>query len=88
MRWFWSIVREYPLEKKKLLLSFVTGAHRAPLGGLGKMRFLIQRDGAADKLPTSHTCFNALLLPEYKSKELLAKNLDIAIHNSKGFGLI
>jgi len=88
VRWFWSIVREYTLEKKKLLLSFVTGAHRAPLGGLGKMRFLIQRDGTADKLPTSHTCFNALLLPEYRSKELLAKNLDIAIHNSKGFGLI
>ncbi len=88
VKWFWSIVRDYSLENKKLLLSFVTGAHRAPLGGLGKMRFLIQRDGCSDKLPTSHTCFNALLLPEYKSRELLAKNLDIAIHNSKGFGLI
>lgn len=88
VQWFWSIVRDYSLENKKLLLSFVTGAHRAPLGGLGKMRFLIQRDGSSDKLPTSHTCFNALLLPEYTSKEMLAKNLDIAIHNSKGFGLI
>ncbi len=88
VKWFWSIVRDYSLENKKLLLSFVTGAHRAPLGGLGKMRFMIQRDGSADKLPTSHTCFNALLLPEYASRALLAKNLDIAIHNSKGFGLI
>lgn len=88
VKWFWSIVRDYTLENKKLLLSFVTGAHRAPLGGLGKMRFVIQRDGSADKLPTSHTCFNALLLPEYKSKESLVKSLDIAIHNSKGFGLI
>ena len=47
-----------------------------------------QRDGAdSNKLPTSHTCFNTLLLPSYKSKERLADRLRLAILNSEGFGL-
>lgn len=41
----------------------------------------------ADSLPTSHTCFNSLLLPEYSSKEKLADRLRLAILNAEGFGL-
>ena len=40
------------------------------------------------RLPTSHTCFNHLLLPEYNSKEKIKEKLLIAIKYSKGFGLI
>lgn len=39
------------------------------------------------QLPTSHTCFNTLLLPSYRSKEKLADRLRLAILNSEGFGL-
>jgi len=38
-------------------------------------------------LPTSHTCFNQLDLPEYKSKEILREKLFLAITEGKeGFG--
>lgn len=39
------------------------------------------------RLPTSHTCFNHLLLPEYSSAEKLRRLLMLAIANSTGFGL-
>jgi ubiquitin-protein ligase E3 A len=44
---------------------FVTGSFKAPIGGLGKLSLLIQRAGPdSDSLPTSHTCFNTLILPD------------------------
>lgn len=42
----------------------------------------------AHRLPTAHTCFNALLLCDYSSKEKLRERLVKAISNSKGFGMI
>jgi ubiquitin-protein ligase E3 A len=64
------------------------GSDRAPIGGLGNMKCIIQRDGSdSDKLPTSHTCFNTLLLPEYASREKMLDRLKLAIMNSEGFGL-
>jgi hypothetical protein len=44
-------------------------------------------DPHAEHLPTSHTCFNSLLLPEYSSKEKLRAKLLTAIENAQGFGL-
>jgi len=38
------------------------------------------------RLPSGHTCFNQLDLPEYPSKELLHERLLIAIKETKGFG--
>jgi len=40
------------------------------------------------KLPTSHTCFNQLLLPDYSRKEILRSKLDVAVDNSTGFGMV
>lgn len=52
------------------------------------MKCVIQRDGCdSDKLPTSHTCFNTLLLPEYSSKAKMLDRLRLAIMNAEGFGL-
>ena len=42
---------------------------------------------AADRLPTSHTCFNSLLLPDYSSAAKLREKLLTAISNAQGFGL-
>ena len=51
-------------------------------------RCVLQRDGPdSQKLPTSHTCFNTLLLPSYRSKDVMANRLKLAIMNSEGFGL-
>jgi len=89
--WFWDVVLGkdvMTLEQRKKLLFFITGADRAPVGGLGTLRLIIQRAGPDDtKLPTAHTCFNVLLLPEYSSKEKLLRLLLIAIENAQGFGL-
>ncbi|EME28106.1 ubiquitin-protein ligase E3 [Galdieria sulphuraria] len=88
IKWFWDIVDEMTLEEKLHLLFFVTGSDRAPVGGLGQLRFVIQRAGPdTDRLPTSHTCFNILLLPEYSSKEKTRNRLLTAIQNAQGFGL-
>jgi len=67
---------------------FVLAQLKAPIGGLGKLHLKIQRMGPdSDMLPTSHTCFNTLLLPEYSSEEKLRKLLLIAINECEGFGL-
>ena len=48
----------------------------------------VQRSGPdADRLPTAHTCFNALLLPEYHTRAKLRNHLLLAIENAEGFGL-
>lgn len=88
VKWLWEIVSEFSLKHKKLLLKFFTGSDRAPIGGLGNLKCVIQRNGTDNKkLPTSHTCFNTLLLPEYTNKEGLSERLQLAIMNAEGFGL-
>jgi hypothetical protein len=39
------------------------------------------------RLPTAHTCFNVLMLPNYSSKSKLENRLKLAMANSTGFGL-
>jgi ubiquitin-protein ligase E3 A len=85
---FWDVIMGFSLEQKRHFLTFVTGSDRAPMGGLGKLRMLIQRSGGdTERLPTAHTCFNVLLLPEYSSREKLQRMLTTAINNAEGFGL-
>lgn len=76
-------------EEKKRLLFFTTGSDRIPVGGLGKLQFIIAKNGGdSDRLPTSHTCYNVLLLSAYSSKEKLADRLATALNNSNcGFFL-
>eukprot|EP01018_Ginkgo_biloba_P007846 Gb_36705 [translate_table: standard] len=89
IREFWEIVHSLDEENKKKLLFFATGSDRAPIKGLANLRFVISRNGSeSHRLPTAHTCFNHLLLPEYQSKEKLKERLLIAINNSQGFGLM
>ncbi|XP_023379652.1 ubiquitin-protein ligase E3A [Pteropus vampyrus] len=59
------------------------------VGGLGKLKMIIAKNGPdTERLPTSHTCFNVLLLPEYSSKEKLKERLLKAITYAKGFGML
>ncbi|KAM4738835.1 ubiquitin-protein ligase E3A [Anableps anableps] len=86
---FWEIIHSFGEEQKRLFLQFTTGTDRAPVGGLGKLKMIIAKNGSdSDRLPTSHTCFNALLLPEYSSKEKLKERLLKAITYAKGFGML
>jgi len=85
--WFWDVV-EHELDNKQqaALLAFTTGSSRTPIGGALAIR--VQRAGPdSEQLPTSHTCFNTLLLPEYSHRDKLRDKLVLALDNSKGFGL-
>jgi ubiquitin-protein ligase E3 A/E3 ubiquitin-protein ligase HERC4 len=86
---FWRFVKNAPPDTQLDFLRFATGSTRAPIGGLGEMSFKIQRAGPdSDQLPTSHTCFNTLLLPDYGDNyEKLERNLGRAILECEGFGL-
>ncbi|KAM8904781.1 ubiquitin-protein ligase E3A-like isoform 2-T2 [Spinachia spinachia] len=86
---FWETVHSFGEDQKRLFLQFTTGTDRAPVGGLGKLKMIIAKNGPdTDRLPTSHTCFNVLLLPEYNNIEKLRERLLKAITYAKGFGML
>ncbi|EHY55694.1 hypothetical protein HRR83_007909 [Exophiala dermatitidis] len=90
---FWKIVRSWDAEQKSRLLQFATGTSRIPVNGFkdlqgsdGPRRFTIEKAGEINALPKSHTCFNRLDLPPYKSYEVLQQKLSIAVEETLGFG--
>jgi atrophin-1 interacting protein 4 len=91
--WFWQYVREIDHEQRIRLLQFVTGTCRVPMGGFaellgsnGLQKFCIEKTLKENWLPRSHTCFNRLDLPPYKSLEQLKEKLTTAIEETEGFG--
>ncbi|XP_057529454.1 E3 ubiquitin-protein ligase UPL1 [Amaranthus tricolor] len=95
IQWFWEVVNSFSKEDMARFLQFVTGTSKVPLEGFkalqgisGPQRFQIHKAyGAPERLPSAHTCFNQLDLPEYSSKEQLQDRLLLAIHEaSEGFG--
>ena len=89
IKYFWEILLAFNEEEKKKFLSFVTGCDRAPIDGLGYLTITISKGGAdLSQLPCAHTCFNNLILPDYKDKEKMKKAILTAINFSEGFGLI
>ena len=69
-------------------MKFTFGSQRAPAGGLIRQRFEIHKNVEDDfRLPTSHTCFGILMLPEYSSYQVLKEKLICAIQHYEGFGL-
>jgi E3 ubiquitin-protein ligase HUWE1 len=82
-------------QQKALFLQFVTGTSKVPLEGFaqlqgmrGVQKFNIHRHyGGAHLLPSAHTCFNQLDLPEYTSEEQTRTRLMLALkEGSSGFG--
>jgi len=55
-------------------------------GSNGPQRFCIEKFGKDTWLPRSHTCFNRLDLPPYKSYDQLVEKLNYAIEETEGFG--
>jgi ubiquitin-protein ligase E3 A len=87
VRWFWELFGALTNEQKCLFLQFTTGSDRAPLGGLANVVITIQRMSDPTKLPVSHTCFSVFGLPDYPTKEEMARKLMIALTQTEGFGL-
>jgi len=93
VQWFWQFVKESDNERRARLLQFVTGTCRIPVGGFaelmgsnGPQRFCIEKVGKETWLPRSHTCFNRLDLPPYKTYEQFVEKLTFAIEETEGFG--
>jgi E3 ubiquitin-protein ligase NEDD4 len=99
-RYFFSLlrlickaVRTWDSEQKARLLQFVTGTSRIPVNGFkdlqgsdGPRHFTVEKSGDPEQLPKSHTCFNRLDLPPYRSYEALVQKLSIAVEETVGFG--
>ncbi|KAG6489364.1 hypothetical protein ZIOFF_050633 [Zingiber officinale] len=95
IQWFWEVVKSFNKEDMARLLQFVTRTSKVPLEGFkalqgisGPQQFQIHKTyGAPERLPSTHTCFNQLDLPEYSSREQLEERLLLAIHEAtEGFG--
>lgn len=96
--WFWTFVSQLGREDLARLVMFVTGTSKIPIEGFaalqgmnGPQKFHIHRVSCASgpffPLPSAHTCFNTLDLPQYPSAEILSKQLLCAIREgSEGFG--
>ncbi|KAF9951518.1 hypothetical protein BGZ72_006995 [Mortierella alpina] len=91
---FWRAVRSFDQTERAKLLQFVTGTSKVPLGGFSQLqgisgiqKFQIHKDFSSTKrLPSAHTCFNQLDLPEYETYEDLRQQLLTAISEcSTGF---
>jgi ubiquitin-protein ligase E3 A len=69
MKWFWDIVlNEWDDEMRRKLLIFTTASDRAPVNGLKTLKFVLVLEGEGDgRLPSSHTCYNQLHIPQYSS---------------------
>lgn len=86
-------IRTWDSEQKSRLLQFATGTSRIPVNGFkdlqgsdGPRRFTIEKSGEEGQLPKSHTCFNRLDLPPYKTYEALNAKLLWAVEETVGFG--
>jgi len=97
IQWFWRVLEnDFSQEQLAWFLQFVTGSAQVPLEGFkalmgmrGPQKFSIHKAYGADRLPTAHTCFNQLDLPEYTSEEALREKLLKAVTEAhEGFGFI
>lgn len=85
---FWQVLYEFDNAEKKAFLRFLTGSDRCPVGGLRAVELVVSRNTDEEaRLPSAHTCFNHLLLPEYKSLEVMRERVRFAMGETEGFGL-
>lgn len=95
VQWFWRAVKSFDADERAKLLQFATGTSKVPLSGFkelpgmnGVSKFSIHRVyNSTDRLPTAHTCFNQIDLPEYESYTKLRNALILALREGyEGFG--
>jgi len=95
--WFWEVVEDFDVTMRAKLLQFVTGTSGVPSGGFSVLqgndgdirKFCINGIALSGSLyPRSHTCFNRIDLPLYKTKKDLHDNLKMALEcEAVGFGI-
>ena len=90
---FWQVMRErFQNRERGMVLRFVTGSSKEPLDGFKPPFQMVLASGevddggadSSDKLPTSHTCFNQLVLPRCATAGDLVDKLMYAMTHSGG----
>ena len=90
---FFEVISKWSQEKLKKLLKFVTGSSVVPIGGfknfykIGGLFSIHFYEDSSEKLPSTHTCFNTIDIPCYKSIEAFEKKLSIVIEYEE-FGFL
>ena len=88
IHYFWDIFDSLTQKEKMGLLKFITGSDRTPYGGLKNLKITINVTKDIGKLPTAHTCFNILDLPNYPTQNEMRDKIIYATFETEGFGLV
>jgi|LauGreDrversion4_2_1035121.scaffolds.fasta_scaffold109055_2 hypothetical protein len=95
IQWLFTVLGEYDQPMRSKFLRFVTGRSILPTGGFGALgtRILIDRRDRTNEnhqvvLPTSHTCFHSIDLPQYESIEELRRMLTAALEFDAGGAML
>ena len=86
VQFFWETFETFDDGRRSQVLKFCTGCTCIPLDGFEPAFTIVKSSLPTNSLPTSHTCFNQLVLPEYSSREELEERLSFALqHSTDGF---
>ena len=99
IQFFWEVLSELNNEQLLIFYKFCTGSTRVPLDGFSSlsgprnkiMKFTIESINDEDnnnkckKLITAQTCFNSIILPEYKTKDEMKKAIYIILENDTNY---
>jgi len=88
LMWFWEALSHFSTEDMARFVQFVTGSSLLPPGGWADLSpsLQISLGGDAGNLPTSHTCFNLLVIPPSENYEELERVMLLAVREgSEGF---
>ena len=102
VQFFWEILEELKNEQLLLFFKFCTGSTRVPVDGFSALpgpknkivKFCIEllnnkdENDKSHKLITAQTCFNTIILPQYKTKDEMRKAINIILESDTNyFGL-
>lgn len=90
LSWFWTLAESLPESDRARILHFATGTSQLPPGGFASLepKFQIGLATSSHGLPSAHTCFNYLILPQHATYEEFKDAFMLAIQEgSEGFGL-
>ena len=88
IRWFWEFFETVGPKDQRKILGFITGSDRIPAMGATSLVIKIVCLGEdSERFPVARTCFNALCMWRYGTRERLERKLWTAVTESEGFGL-
>ena len=102
INYFWEVLSELNNEQLFLFFRFCTGSTRVPIDGFSSLpgpknkiiKFSIElrknedENKKCQKLIIAQTCFNSIIIPEYKTKEEMRKAINIILESDTNyFGL-